>query len=81
MSCRDFRFFIKHLLSFECMTGFHVFANTLKNYVFCCELAITHLTKELKTFVAFAESVPTSAALTRSRSLTRMMHQKDGDVM
>ena len=63
------------------MTGFHVFANTLKNYVFCCELAITHLTKELKTFVAFAESVPTSAALTRSRSLTRMMHQKDGDVM
>ena len=37
-----------------------------KNDVFCCKLANTHPTKELKAFFAFAESLPTSATLKSS---------------
>ena len=36
-------------------------ANTSKNYVFCCELGNARPTKELKAFFAFAENLPTSA--------------------
>ena len=39
------------------------FGDTRKNNTFCRQLANTRLTKELKAFFAFAESLPTSATL------------------
>ena len=41
------------------------FGSTHKNNVFCRELTNTRLTKELKAFFAFAESLPTSATLNK----------------
>jgi len=45
-----------------------------KKHFFSRKLAITLLTKELKAFFAFAESLPTSATLASTSAIIALQH-------
>ena len=55
------------LLTFRFKTASHVFANTPKKYLCGYNFGNTCLAKESKAYFEFAESLPTSATLTRTQ--------------